>query len=60
MPGERQAARTFRDLVVWRKAHEFVLAEDLRYGQTRELMNSLEEVSRLLNSYAKAILTSDS
>jgi four helix bundle protein len=124
MPGERQAARTFRDLVVWRKAHEFVLgvyrytagfpkqetyglcaqmrraaisipanivegfrrrgradkvrfmnmaegsveesryylilAEDLRYGQTRELMNSLEEVSRLLNSYAKATLTSDS
>ena len=122
MSVERQAARTFRDLVVWRKAHEFVLgvyrytagfpkqetyglcaqmrraaisipanivegfrkrgradkvrfmnmaegsveesryylilAEDLRYGQTGELMNSLEEVSRLLNSYAKAILAS--
>jgi len=27
---ERQAARTFRDLVVWRKAHEFVL-EVYRY-----------------------------
>ena len=26
MPGERVAARTFRDLVVWRRAHEFVLA----------------------------------
>jgi hypothetical protein len=37
-----------------------ILAEDLRYGQIRELMNSLEEVTRLLNSYAKAILTSDS
>jgi len=24
--GERSAARTFRDLIVWRKAHEFVLA----------------------------------
>jgi four helix bundle protein len=26
MPGERPAARTFRDLVVWQKAHQFVLA----------------------------------
>src|SRR5437870_5428279 len=26
MPGERLPARTFRDLLVWRKAHEFVLA----------------------------------
>src|SRR5216684_671024 len=26
MPADRPAARTFRDLVVWRKAHEFVLA----------------------------------
>jgi four helix bundle protein len=26
MPPHRPAARTFRDLVVWRKAHEFVLA----------------------------------
>lgn len=26
MPAERPAARTFRDLVVWRKAHDFVLA----------------------------------
>ena len=26
MPAERQVARTFQDLVVWRKAHEFVLA----------------------------------
>ena len=26
MPGKRPAARTFRDLLVWRKAHEFVLA----------------------------------
>ncbi len=120
----RPAARTFRDLVVWRKAHGFVLAvyrltavfpkqetyglssqmrraaisipaniaegfrrrgradkvrlmnvaegsieecryyliltEDLGYGQTNELMNLLEEVSRLVNAYAKAILTPDS
>src|SRR5437899_2952315 len=26
MPEPRQAARTFGDLLVWRKAHEFVLA----------------------------------
>lgn len=26
MPGEQVAARTFRDLLVWRRAHEFVLA----------------------------------
>jgi len=26
MPPPRPAARSFRDLVVWRKAHEFVLA----------------------------------
>jgi four helix bundle protein len=124
MSSERQAARTFRDLMVWHKAHEFVLgvyrftmafpthetygvstqmrrgavsiaaniaegfrkrgkadkarfmnvaegsieesryylilAQDLGYGQTEVLMKSLEEVSRLLNAYSKAILTSDS
>ena len=26
MPADRQPARTFRDLAVWAKAHEFVLA----------------------------------
>jgi four helix bundle protein len=26
MPAPRAAARTFQDLLVWRKAHEFVLA----------------------------------
>jgi len=121
---ERPAARTFRDLVVWQKAHQFVLAayaftarfpksetyglslqmrkaavsisaniaegfrrrgkadkvrflntseasleesryylilsQDLGYGETGALLNSLEEVSRLLNSYSKAILDSSS
>jgi len=115
----RAPARTFRDLSVWRKAHEFVLgvyrltadfpksetyalciqmrraavsvpaniaegfrkrgradkvrfmntaegsleesryylilAQDLCYGDTGKLMGLLEEVSRLLNAYAKAI-----
>lgn len=117
----RPAARTFRDLLVWQKAHQFVLgvysyssgfpkselygltsqlrraavsvpaniaegfrrrgrpdkvrmlnisqgsleesryylilAEDLGYGASDALMRSLEEVSKMLDSYSKAILT---
>jgi four helix bundle protein len=34
-----------------------ILAQDVGYGSTDYLMNRLEEVSRLLNAYAKAILT---
>jgi four helix bundle protein len=124
MPVAKTPARTFQDLVVWRKAHELVLAvysftasfpkeetyglalqmrraavsvpaniaegfrrrgkadkarymnmaeasleesryylilaQDLGYGDTRSLTTSLEEVSRLLNAYTKAILASDS
>ena len=124
MAVQRRPAKTFRDLVVWHKAHQYVLAvyeftkafpkqeiyglssqmrraavsipaniaegfrkrgkadkarfmnmaegsleesryylilaQDLGYGQAEMLMNSLEEVSRLLNGYARAILTSDS
>jgi four helix bundle protein len=124
MNAQRLPARTFRELVVWRKAHEFVLgmyhftssfprhetyglssqmrraafsipaniaegfrkrgradkvrfmnmaegsieesryylilAQDLGYGDTKKLMASLEEISGLLNAYARAILASDS
>ena len=124
MTAPRVAARTFQDLVVWRKAHELVLAvysltagfpkeetyglalqmrraavsvpaniaegfrrrgkadkprymnmaeasleesryylilaQDLGYGNTTSLTISLEEVSRLLNAYASAILASES
>jgi len=124
MPADRQPARTFRDLAVWRKAHEFVLAvygftagfprqetyglalqmrraavsvpaniaegfrrrgkadkarfmnvaegsveecryflilaSDLGYGDTSSLSALLDEVSRMLNAYASAILASDS
>ena len=124
MPEPRPAARSFRDLLVWRKAHEFVLAvysftagfpkqetyglslqmrraavsvpaniaegfrrrgpaekarfmniaegsleecryflilaEDLGYGETAKMHTALEEVSRMLTSYASAILTSGS
>ncbi|MFQ5791371.1 MAG: four helix bundle protein [Acidobacteriota bacterium] len=122
MTAERPPARTFRDLLVWQKAHQFalsvykftatfpkqetyglsiqmrraavsipaniaegfrkrgkadkarflniaegsveesryylILSEDLGYGQTETLMDALEEVSRLISGYAKAILTS--
>lgn len=124
MSSPRPAARSFRDLMVWRKAHEFalaiyrltesfperekfglthqmrraavsvpaniaegfgkrspadkarflnmaegsleecryylILAQDLGYGQTQALMGTLEEASRLLNAYARAILASGS
>jgi four helix bundle protein len=120
----RQPARSFQDLVVWQKAHQFVLsiyrftesfpkqevfglssqfrraavsipaniaegfkksgradkgrflnvaqgsleecryylilANDLGYGKTQELLVQLEEVSRMLESYRAAILASDS
>ena len=122
MQHNRPPAKSFEDLVVWRKAHEFVLgvyeptagfpkhetyglcsqmrraavsipaniaegfrkrgkadkarfmntaegsveesryylilAQALGYGETRSLIHTLDEVSRLLNSYAGAILTS--
>ena len=35
-----------------------ILSQGLGYGRTNVLMNSLEEVSRLLNAYARAILAS--
>jgi four helix bundle protein len=124
MSAERPRARSFRDLLVWRKAHEFVLevyrftasfppretyglalqlrraavsipaniaegftrrgkndkarfmniaessieesryylilANDLGYGESAELLSHLDEVSRLLNAYARAILASGS
>jgi four helix bundle protein len=37
-----------------------ILAEDLGYGETAALMTLLEEVSRLINAYSRAILSSDS
>jgi len=35
-----------------------ILSEDLGYGKTGKLPDSLEEVSRMLNSYSKTILDS--
>jgi len=34
-----------------------ILAQDLRYGPSQELLAQLGEVSRILDAYAKAILT---
>jgi four helix bundle protein len=36
-----------------------LLSGDLGYMDTNKLMGQLEEVSKLLNAYAKSILTSD-
>jgi|SRR5262245_47083301 len=121
---ERPAARSFQDLLVWQKAHRWVLAlysfttalpkqetyglaaqmrraavsipanivegfrrrgkadkarflniaegsleesryylllaRDLGYGETRELLTQLEEISRMLSRYSAAILSSGS
>lgn len=37
-----------------------ILAKDLSYIDTKTLISHLEEVSKLLDSYSNAILTSDS
>ena len=37
-----------------------ILSEDLGYGDSGKLMNLYDEVGRLLNGYASAILTSNS
>ena len=36
-----------------------LLAQDLHYAETESLLKSLDEVSRLLNSYSRAILASN-
>ena len=40
--------------------HFLILAQDLGYGQTPDLMRLLEEVSRLLNTYTRTLLASGS
>jgi four helix bundle protein len=37
-----------------------ILSRDLKYGENEISMSLLEEVSRMLDAYAKAILTPDS
>ena len=40
--------------------HYLILAADLNYGREPKLLCLLEEVSKMLDAYAKAILTPDS
>jgi hypothetical protein len=37
-----------------------ILSQDLGYGQSESLTSTLEEISKLLNAYTRAILASDS
>src|SRR6201984_1705386 len=37
-----------------------ILSQDLGYGRSESLMSNLEETSKLLNAYARAILASGS
>lgn len=38
----------------------FILVQDLEYGATKVILQQLEEVSKLLTAYRRAILTPDS
>jgi hypothetical protein len=40
--------------------YHLILSQDLEYGRNEEPLSLLEETSKVLNSYAKAILNSDS
>jgi hypothetical protein len=51
----REPTKRFQDLVVWQKAHQ----EDLGYGECNELQSILTEVSKLLEAYSQAILTTE-
>ena len=51
-------AKTFKDLIVWQKAHRFVLAtysliliQDMEYAAITDMEGLLEEVSKLLVAY---------
>jgi four helix bundle protein len=55
----KEPAKSFEDLMVWPKAHQFVLAV---YRLTRSFpkSESIAFRSQLLAAYSKAILNSDS
>jgi len=63
-------ARSFKELIAWQKAHQFVLEiyrltrkfpSDEKFGLTSQIRVGLyDEVARLLNGYARAILASRS
>lgn len=47
-------SQTFENLIVWQKAHQFVL-NDLQYADTEKMKFDASEISKLLNAYSKAI-----
>ena len=55
----RKPAKSFQDLLVWQKAHQFVL-DDLGFGSAFELSPKAEEITKLLDTYSRCILTPDS
>ncbi len=59
---QRAPARTFQDLNIAQGSLEetryyLILMRDLRYSETGVLLEQLEEVSKMLSAYARAILT---
>jgi hypothetical protein len=48
-------AKSFEDLLVWQKAHAFVLTQDLHYADTSILGPRLDEVSKMLDAYVRGI-----
>ena len=58
------ASKSFKDLIVWQKARQWVLGiyhfTDCfpSSGDTRVLEKNLEEISRLLEAYARGVAKS--
>ncbi|MGA8659644.1 MAG: hypothetical protein WB586_26275 [Chthoniobacterales bacterium] len=49
------STKTFEDLIVWQKAHKYVLARDLRYADIRNLRPLLDEASKLPEAYIRGV-----
>jgi four helix bundle protein len=63
MQTERPKAKTCMNIAensLEESRYYLIPAQDLGYGTSEERMKLLEEVSRLLNAYARAILASGS
>ena len=52
------ASKTFREVLAWQRAHEFVLAFYVGYYSdevANDLWAKIEEASTVLNAYCKAV-----